>query len=325
MVTTKAGPTNQNGAKVRTTTALIDYTEVPPDGDHWEAFARDFLIEEGFAIDSPPNRGADGGKDLIVTENVRGNVGRYLFRWLVSCKHKAHSRKSVSESDEPNVFERVRSFGCEGFIGVYSTMPSSAFIERLNGLRANREIRDYKIYDGRLIEGQLLRVGNSALILRYMPRSYQRVKPLHAITGKYVPLLCCACERDMLEATAVDGYTGLIGIVSKPLYTSDDDKTHIVDIYWACKGQCDRVLDARFRSNGLRTGWEDISDLANPAWYLRWVFAIMNRLRDQEDIYEGDAYEKMKEFVTAMGQKVFRELSERERHRFDRLMTIPML
>ncbi len=104
---------------------FIDYTELTSDGDQWEAFTRDFLVDEGFTIDSPPNRGADGGKDLIVTENLKGLAGRYLFRWLVSCKHNASSGKAVSEQDEPNVLERVRSHACDGFIGVYrETQPA---------------------------------------------------------------------------------------------------------------------------------------------------------------------------------------------------------
>ena len=52
---------------------MIDFKEIPADGEVWEMFARDFLAETGFQIETPPDRGADGGKDLLVTERLVGN------------------------------------------------------------------------------------------------------------------------------------------------------------------------------------------------------------------------------------------------------------
>ena len=53
--------------------AALDYKEIPeagsgPERDRFELFAREFLISEGFRIAEHPNRGADGGRDLIVEE-----------------------------------------------------------------------------------------------------------------------------------------------------------------------------------------------------------------------------------------------------------------
>ena len=44
---------------------MIDYCEIPSDGEIWELFARDLLEELGFIIESGPDRGADGGKDIF--------------------------------------------------------------------------------------------------------------------------------------------------------------------------------------------------------------------------------------------------------------------
>jgi hypothetical protein len=93
---------------------MIDYCEIPSDGEIWELFARDLLEELGFIIESGPDRGADGGKDIIAKEIVKGNLGSHEFRWLISCKHYAHSNKSVTEKDEPNILERVNSFNAYG-------------------------------------------------------------------------------------------------------------------------------------------------------------------------------------------------------------------
>ena len=124
---------------------MVDFTELP-DGEVWEHFARDFLAESGFQIETSPDRGADAGKDFLVTERLVGRVNTYPFRWLVSCKHFAKSGKSVSEQDEPNIRERLESFRADGFLGFYSTIPSSGLNSRLMALRNEHKIRDYRIF-----------------------------------------------------------------------------------------------------------------------------------------------------------------------------------
>lgn len=44
-------------------------------------------------------------------------------------------------------------------------------------------------------------------------------------------------------------------------------------IYCVCKGKCDRKMEAV-------TSWNDISDLVIPIEFLKFVIAIMNRLRN---------------------------------------------
>ncbi len=302
---------------------LVDFKELPDNGEDWEAFARDFLVMLGFAIDVPPNRGADGGKDLIVVEQLRGKLSSYSFRWLVSCKHHAHSGKAVSETHEPNILERVSSHACDGFIGVYSTVPASGLTNRLHGLKAAGKVRDYRIFDSRLIENHLVRVGYSQLLLRYLPKAYAVLKPAHALTGEYLPLECAVCHKDLLEPKGIEGYAGLVGIATVP--DASGQHRRIVDVYWACKNPCNLHVEAKLRGTEVAVGWEDISDLAIPAWYLRWMLALMNRLRNGDDVYDDEAYEHIKDFTMAVGQKVFREITEQERERVRGLFDIPML
>src|SRR5689334_6215141 len=99
---------------------MIDFKEIPQDGEYWELFARDFLTELGFTIETSPDRGADGGKDFLVLEALKGNLNTYNFRWLVSCKHFANSGKSVQFGDEPDIADRLAAFGADGFLGFYS-------------------------------------------------------------------------------------------------------------------------------------------------------------------------------------------------------------
>ena len=54
--------------------------------DTFELFARDFLDFMGYRIITDPDRGADGGKDLIVEESRTGVGGETKIKWLVSCQ-----------------------------------------------------------------------------------------------------------------------------------------------------------------------------------------------------------------------------------------------
>src|SRR5687767_7298245 len=98
---------------------LIDFREIPEahlssgKQDSFELFAADFLSLMGYEIVDRPGRGADLGRDLIVEERRKGISGETVVRWLVSCKHKAHSGKSVGLDDEVNIVERVEGHTCD--------------------------------------------------------------------------------------------------------------------------------------------------------------------------------------------------------------------
>jgi len=153
----------------------LDFTEIPSASagalrDRFELFARDLLEAEGFRILEQPDRGADGGRDLIVEEERLGPGGTNRVRWLVSCKHKAHSGNSVTPGDEQNIRDRLGTYRCGGFIAFYSTLPSSGLGETLNKLRPQFECLqlDAEVIERKLLDSPRCRV----LAARYMPRSF---------------------------------------------------------------------------------------------------------------------------------------------------------
>ncbi len=300
---------------------MIDFTEIPHTDDSWELFARDFLLERGFYIESPPDRGPDGGKDLLVTEEIKGSVNKYRFRWLVSCKHFAKSGKSVSEKHEPNIIERLKAFRADGFIGFYSTIPSSGLNSRLQALRKEGHIRDYYIFDHKIIESHLVTVGYSNLMLRYFKESYKTIKPLHLVLAEYAPIQCESCGKDILLEMHKQEYTANLVWVKRR--DKETGESRIVDVYSACKGTCDQSLEAAANKKGLTTSWHDITDLAIPPEYLRSIIAMINRIRSGDDIYEDDAFEKIKTFYIRMAQKVLRFTTEKEYDRFVDLFNLP--
>lgn len=116
---------------------------------------------------SDPDRGADGKKDLIVDEVIPGIMSEYTIRWMVSCKHYAHCGSAVKDVDEPNIIERLKQHGCQGFMGVYSTLPSTSLSGLLNG------IENMTIFDHEKIEGLLLRDAEGLhLAASYFLKSY---------------------------------------------------------------------------------------------------------------------------------------------------------
>lgn len=305
-------PTPSELTMIAKSNQIVDFTEIPSDGEDWEAFTRDFLVALGFTVESPPDRGADGGKDMLVVEHLPGRLSSYSFRWLVSCKHFAKSQRAVAESDEQNVLERLASFRADGFLGIYSTLATSGLNTRLRALRNEGKVRDYKVFDARLIENQLLQVGYSQLMMQFMPESYRRAKPLHILMDEYVPLPCRVCHKDLLDELNRAQYTANVILGRR----EQQDGGSVVETFdWCCKGDCNDILDARLQKRGLTTGWEDISDLVIPVWYLKWIMATLNRMRSGLETYSNSAFTDEKEFLIALGQKVFRDSTAEERKR----------
>lgn len=300
---------------------MIDYKEIDSDGEVWELFARDFLEEIGFFVESSPGRGADGGKDLLVTEQLSGNLNKYKFKWLVSCKHYAGSNKSVNERDEINIQERLDSFKADGFIGFYSTVPSAALMTRLEQLKENGKIKDFRFFDGKLIENHLVRIGYSRLLMRFLPESYKKIKPRHLIFEHYVPVSCDYCGKDLIENHYEENYQG---IVCNAEVLHDDKPNEVVDVYFSCKGECDKALSEKYwRNYGAITRWQDLSDIQIPLFYLKWIMATLNELKSGKIHYTDEAFNKTKEVTLALAQVVMREMTEKERERVHELGQLP--
>lgn len=157
----------------------FDFKEIPlansgsGDQDLFELFARDFLSKLGFEIIEDPARGSDGGtgKDLLIIEHKDGYTGVEKVQWIVSCKHNAHSGASVGVSDEIAITDRVIATGSQGFMGFYSTLPSSGLSTKFEGIKANSSIKIF-YFDRAKIESELVEKDYlMKLAMRYFPVS----------------------------------------------------------------------------------------------------------------------------------------------------------
>lgn len=159
---------------------MIDFREIPQANksnggqDRFEQFACDFLETIGFKIIRRPDRGPDGKKDLIVSDTRTGVSGETTIKWLVSCKHFAHSDNSVKDTDEPDIYDRVLKHNCQGFLGFYSTLPSSTLSDKLYALRDRIE---GTTYDSTRIERELLSCNQKErLLASYFPDSNDKYR-----------------------------------------------------------------------------------------------------------------------------------------------------
>ncbi|WP_185966783.1 restriction endonuclease [Clostridium sp. HBUAS56017] len=312
---------------------MLDFKEIPQannangNQDTFELFAREVLNMLGFEILVNPDRGQDGGRDLIIEEKRIGLLNDTKVRWLVSCKHKVHSGGSVIVNDEEDIADRVLANNCNGFIGFYSTVVSSPLNRKLESLKEKFEVQTF---DNEKIEGLLLmnEIGKD-LIKRFFPKSYQRLddKAPSNLLNKYMPLKCACCGKDLLKRDLLEDYAGVIVFVEESGlnkgFTADFEKTKIVDIYWACKGTCDDKLTQYYINQGYVNGWEDISDIIIPYKYLQWIMSIFNRIRDEDDIYTDVAFVKLKNFIIAVSQIVFKNQSKEDIRRIMDLNSLP--
>lgn len=310
--------------------ALIDFNEIPKsnvaDGnqDIFELFAREFFSALGFSIIEDPDRGQDGGRDIIISEKRTGIINDTEIRWLVSCKHKIHSGVSVNASDEEDISDRIQAHHCNGFIGFYSTIVSSPLSRKFEALKDKYEIQ---IFDREKIERILLenRTANK-LIRRFFPKSYNEIdlKSPSNLLSEYAPLRCKVCGKDLLHRDILDKYKGIVVFVQNTdYYRRNGGKKMYTEVYCVCKGDCDKKMRTLARPYKYITSWNDISDLVIPVQFLKFVLAIMNRVRVFEDVYTDEAYEDLKGIIISLAQITMKRQSEQDINRVKSLSELP--
>ncbi len=304
---------------------ILDFKEIPPakgggeQPETFELFARDVLEFLGYKVVSGPDRGQDGGRDIILVEVRRGVGGESSVRWLVSCKHKAHSNQAVTVDDEKDIRDRVESHKCNGFLGFYSTVPSAPLTKKLEGMGDHVE---HQFFDPEKIERSLLgSVGGLKIADRYFPRSAQQWKienPKPArLLDPAAALQCEYCKKNLLEPER----TGNI-LIWEDLEMLRQKTPHILRVYWCCKGDCDRILQRRYWKSELSDGWEDIRDVAIPTVYLKWVMATFNQFHAGTR-FTDEAFESLKLFMMALFPYVSRQLTTEEQETMKGLLVLP--
>jgi hypothetical protein len=203
------------------------------------------------------------------------------------------------------------------FIGFYSTLPSSGLSGCLKGLSEKTEIQ---IFDKEKIESCLLKSSDGLhLSKRYFPNSIktwigENPKPAK-IFAEHPVLHCKYCNKNLLEPKP----TGIIVLWYK---RDSEGRKHYSQIYWCCKGACDRTLKALMLEKGCIDGWEDIPDVAIPLVFARWIMTPLNGLNSGYT-YSPNAFENLKDFILNVYPFVARNNTQDEDQRIQDLSMIP--
>lgn len=225
-------------------------------------------------------------------------------KWVVSCKHYAHSGNSIGDKDEIDVMGRVRKFKASGFMAFYSTLPSSGLAQTFN---AHKDQAPIEVWDNEKIENLLITDPRLQIIFeRFFPKSYKawrsETKQPVQVFGSYSPFECVVCGEDLL----IDRQ-GNISLVIKADNKKNSD--HILDVYWACTTKkCDIIMEGKLSTDlNVITKWIGISELATPLMYMRWVGAHLTFLREGKETFEDKAFEKFRNIVMCVSQIVVKE------------------
>ncbi|MBU0384167.1 restriction endonuclease, partial [Acinetobacter baumannii] len=300
--------------------AIIDFKEIPPahgNGDEglrdsFELFAEEFFKSLGFTIIEGPSRGADNGKDLIVEENIQGifDQSATSVRWLVSCKHKAHSGNSVAPADELNLIEKLTAHRCNGFIGFYSTLASTGLDTLITGIR-NSNYRT-RVLNAENIESILLESKSGiSLIERFFPESFNRWRAENPVKAKIFsddefPLKCMVCGNNLVINNKMHGNLYTIKKVN--------DLNSIVAFKWSCSGECDKAINPpeNFKLHGLIEYFDHIENKATPTTFLLFVLDIIRDMQNGMGMLSEEAFKDLQYFLCAIYPYVTRNMTTRE-------------
>lgn len=128
---------------------------------------------------SRSGRGADEGRDLLVTTLVRDCIAPRKIKWVIQCKHKAVSQRAVSPSDFDNDFsfiDIVKHHDANSYLLVCSTRPSTKLQSRLDKLTKEHPDRQFIIWDVARVCEEVLR--HEELIKQFFPREYQQQRDM---------------------------------------------------------------------------------------------------------------------------------------------------
>lgn len=298
---------------------ILDFKEIPQantgngDQDTFELFARDFLEVLGYDIIQHPDRGADGKKDLIIQESRHGISGVTKIKWLVSCKHYAHSGKSISDTDEPNILDRVSVHGCDGFLGFYSTLPATSLGKNIEGLK---KIINVDAFDKERIEKRLLEFPKGIkLASRYFPISFEKYKVENPRPVKIFSddssIHCENCQKDLLDTKS-----GIFVTIRK--YTDYDAEPPVhypyEKAYYSCKGKCDSILKAHYMHEQMMLDkWTDITDFLAPTTYIKRLMGWMHGFQNGETPVNDEVFDKLKRLFVLAYPHVVREQTTAEK------------
>jgi hypothetical protein len=285
---------------------ILDFKEIPQahlangEQDSLELLASSFFEYLGYKLIYGPSRGADGGKDLLLEETRTGVGGTSVIKWLVSCKHKAHSGSSVYPNDEQNVMERLYANKCDGIILFYTTIPSSGLEEQMRSVCRNNN-KEISFYNKERIEKALLDTPQGKKIAeRFFPKSMQKlingdVRP-YKVFGEQEYLFCNKCDKNILEP-AREGHVEI-----------EIKMDNLGTIEWFCEDCIQKRLDILTNDNYRCL---DIKLITSPDGFMIFMGIMHNEIRNINNLSD-KTYKNFKLLFQEIAPYALRVATEEE-------------
>lgn len=311
---------------------MIDFKELPEDGVKFEQLIRELLVLEGFETHWT-GVGQDGGRDLVVTEKLKGDLSEHERKWLISCKHTANSGKSLGREQAGNISEDCRAINAEGYILVCSTQPTTSLVTRLEEIEKNQNIIT-KVWDSIEIEKRLLKPNTFNLIHTFFPESsknyqwkiYNAFSPAfwaanyreyffymscrHSNTYPYlesIETIISLMERVPIFKDVEEGWDSHY-LRLRAVYYDDKHCTHIayIDYIYPKGTKEDDILNPKELNNFLFSSFtkEDHDVMNVPSWDVRYLQESTES--DSFQLDHKSYYEPyLKEFEKGMKRNMF--------------------
>ncbi|HAK42167.1 MAG TPA: hypothetical protein DCM59_04935 [Clostridium sp.] len=148
---------------------MIDFRELPVNGDDFELLIRELLHNKGLEV-YWSGKGADGGKDLLCIEKHESCFKSSTQRWLIQCKHNAHAGRAVNKTDLDSIVDSCAEHNSTGFLLACSTFPSSNSVKRMEEIQSTKGIIT-QFWDCRYLERELLKPINWSIANMFFPQS----------------------------------------------------------------------------------------------------------------------------------------------------------
>ncbi len=145
---------------------MLDFKKLKEDGDDFEFLCADVLESLGNRILERPSKGPDGKKDILIEvkiDNSLGSNSRDIY--LVQCKHKAHSSKSVYERELGDWRSACRMYNANGYMLITDSTISVSVANALNATNSNPQELKTLMWDKSTFEDKILESPKAKYIL----------------------------------------------------------------------------------------------------------------------------------------------------------------
>jgi len=132
----------------------------------FEDLIHDLLEAEGFKVIYHAGKGQDKGRDLQASINLKNDLEVIRKSYLVQCKRY---KKTVYEKDVPDIYDKIRQFGVNGYLLAVTSDVSSGLNDKINDININNK-EFCGIWRPRDIIGKLLK--NESVLMTYFSEIY---------------------------------------------------------------------------------------------------------------------------------------------------------